>query len=61
MTAAKSAGFDFWQLARQAGFFTGDPVRSYEALKRQWQSANPAADHREYEDAMRRIAKLVGL
>jgi hypothetical protein len=58
---SESAGFDFWKLARMAGVFTGDPVRSYEALKWQWQSANPDADHVEYESAMKKIAKLVGL
>ncbi len=61
MTAAKSAGFDFWQLARQAGIFTGDPVRSYEALKRQWISANPNADHTDYEQTMKRLARIIGL
>lgn len=57
----ESAGFDFWNLARMAGVFAGDPVRSYEALKRQWQSANPDANHVEHEAAMKRIAELVGL
>lgn len=39
----------------------GRGLRGYETAKEVWRSAHPEAQPHEYEDAMRRIARAVGI
>lgn len=52
---------DFWGYAHQVAAFTRDRHKAYEALKKHWLACNRDATHVLYEQAMKRIADIVGV
>ena len=63
MNAPDSIEDRFWRTAASIAAQAPDtnPYRTYESIKGLWTSNHPFADAREYEAAMDRIARLVGV